>query len=163
MGHRRCSCELVSHGKLGPVGDNERLARVAMHPTHFNKKGQVRPGVFPISHLMHTGLSLTRVDKIDSAELVAVIGDIVRTAAAESADEVLVGLAEAIRSLLDKEGERCLCVKDDPVLDQPDLRDNEAHAIVARSANQEEPEIRALRDALLTIFGSPKKTADIYS
>ncbi len=164
-GEDRCPCEAVSHGKLGPVENSERLARVALHPIHFKNSGALKPGVFPITQLMEGGLSLTRVDKIDREELEAVIADIAKAAKAAKAkfaEGVLLGRVDAIRALLDESGGRALCATDDPVVGQVGLRDNEAHALVLRSADQADPEIRALRGELLTIFGRVKKTAEVY-
>jgi hypothetical protein len=110
---------------------------------------------------METGLSLTRIDKIELAELVAVVADIVGSASAESAEGVLIGHVDAIRAILDVNGKRLLCVKDDPIVGEAGFRDNEAHAVLMRSADQKEPEMRALRSVLLTIFGEPQKIGDV--
>lgn len=150
-----CTCEEVARSKYGPVVDQERLARVGVNPRHFRKNGDLKPGIFPPSHLETKGLSVTRVDVIDVDELRKQAEAQLREEG-ETVKGVVLLLTAALRQECDQDGSRCLCVFDDPV------DGNEAHACILRSANQDETEIRRIRGKLLELFPKPTSLEDVY-
>lgn len=145
-----CSCECVSHGELGPVTDQEHLARVVVHPTHFRKDGSIKPGLFPLKHIRESGLSLMRADKMDEAEstkqAMAVCSE------GKKVSGVRLCRTGDLRAIVGQGG-RSLCVKDDPVKNHEGLPDNPAHAVSIRSQNQDDPEVLRIQGELTDLFG----------
>lgn len=157
-----CSCEDMSHGNLGEVQSVERLARI-LSPLHFDKKGRLKPSAFAITHLQEAGLSLVRVDKIDAAEIIAVASDIMKSSDQMELRGALVGSAQAIRDAKLPDGHRALCVKDDPVLGDKLLRDNEAHAVSVATRRVTEEDMKEVRMAIWGKFSPISNLSDIYS
>ena len=60
------------------------------------------------------------------------------------------------------EGRRSLCVKDDPIADDPHLPDNPAHAVAIRSHNQDEPEVLRIRGELMDRFSDLISIAEVF-
>lgn len=157
-----CTCEASPRSDLGSVSDCERLARVVTSPRHIGKNGQLKPGVFPPSHLGATekpgnlGLSLLRIDRLTAEET-----NLHAKAVADcSPDETPAGLlicdAVKLRDLryADSE-ERALCVLDDPVINDTRLPDNPAHAVIIRAGFlSDETETLRIRGKLLDLFGA---------
>ena len=155
-----CSCEDVSHGNLGVVGDTERLARL-LTDKHFNKSNTLKPSAFPISHIREAGLSLVRVDKVDSHELEAIAEDIRRLSGAVVNKGALLGSAAAIKKLYYQDT-RAMCVKDDPVLNDAKARDNPAHAISVATRRISEEDAKEIREQLLDIFSPVERLMQIF-
>lgn len=159
----RCTCEQHSHGELGVVEDGERVARVVTSPNHIRKDGTLKPGTFPKSHIAQSGLSLMRVDHMNVASIETVSEAIAGTKAGETLKGLAMCKAEGLRSITD-EGttDRSLCVVDDPVLDDPSMPDNPAHAIAIKSAEQDEAEILRIQGMLLDLFGGVTPIASVH-
>lgn len=167
-----CSCERVGHGDLGPVSDVERLTRIVPSSKHISmKNGDVKPSALAVTHLRLKGLSLTRIDKVDRAELAVIAADVAKTLPGNSVSGYLIAVAWHLRDLVDEPGCRLICVKDDPVEGVPNLRDNPAHALTVLirpgsvdvwPGSNEEPEVRALRGRLLDLFRPLRQLADVY-
>lgn len=148
-----CTCEHESHGDLGPVGDGERLARLVTSPNHFRKSdGRLKPGVFPLSHIQMSGVSLMRVDHMAKDFVVEVSTAIAAQISDQTPSGLLVQSAEAVRSLVDSNSVRSLCVVDDPVLDSHPLPDNPAHALAISSKVRSEEEILEIQSDLYELF-----------
>lgn len=148
-----CSCELESHGNLGSVKDAERLVRVVFNPNHIRKKcGGLKPGVFPLSHIAKSGLSLMRLEHLTPEELAQKSKDVADSAEGQGVAGVLVGKASRIRGMVDSDARRLMCVVDDPVINHPKIPDNIAHAISVSSIERSEDDIQELRADLLDLF-----------
>lgn len=146
-----CSCEQVSHGDLGPVDPNERLARV-VPSRHISKDGGVKTGLFPPSHIKLSGLSLMRMDKMTSEELIFHADVIAQFKTGDVVEGICVCITRLLREIVGDDGRRSLCVVDDPVENDPSLPDNPAHAIAIRSNSQGDDEIMRIRAELIMIF-----------
>jgi|JI10StandDraft_1071094.scaffolds.fasta_scaffold1347569_1 hypothetical protein len=161
---RDCSCEDCSTSEHGVVAHAERLARVVISPNHINAKGEVKPGVLPLSHIVGQGLSLIRRDKIDQAEMTKQAEAIAATQDGGEVKGLMITRAEAARQILDASGkERGLCVVDDPVRDDKALPDNPAHAVIIGKGTEPEQEKMRLREALLKGFGPLTAIVDEYA
>jgi hypothetical protein len=115
----------------------------------------LRPGIFPPSHLEYKGLSVTRVDVIDLAELTEQAQmQVINTG--ETVGGILLLKADEIRSEVDGNGNRSLCAFDEPV------EGNEAHACILRSASQDETEVRRLRGRLLELYPTTTRLSEVY-
>ncbi len=147
-----CACEAESHGDLGPVDDRERLARLVTSPNHFRKDGGLKPGVFPLSHIRTSGLSLMRVDHMAETVITDISHKIAAQKRGESPSGLLIGTALQLRALKDDAEHRLLCVIDDPVLDAPPFPDNPAHAIAVSAKERSDEEILEIQSTLLELF-----------
>lgn len=158
-----CSCELEAHGDLGSVEDSERLVRVVFNPNHIRKKdGKLKPGVFPLSHIAKSGLSLMRLEHLTPGELAAHSQNVANSSIGQSVEGLLVGRASQIRGMLDSKSCRLMCVVDDPVLNDPNIPDNIAHAISISSVVRTDDEIQELQADLLEIFSDIVKVSDAH-
>lgn len=158
-----CSCEEMSHGNMGPVADEERLARV-LSDLHFDKRGRLKPSAFAISHLKSSGLSLVRVDRINSEELDAVARDVMKSSPSTEPRGALVGAARLLRDAEFPEGVRALCVKDDPVIDDPNgARDNPAHAISVATHEISDADVMEIRGKIWKQFSPIYELNQVYS
>lgn len=147
----------MARGELGPVDDDEDIARVVLSPAHIRKSdGKIKPGVFPPSHIKERGLSLLRITRMADAEVERQANAIAGNLPGNQPVGLLVCVASRVRALNDDDDRRALCLFDDPVKDDPDLPDNPAHACAVRSADQNELAVRKMRGQLLEIFGDPK-------
>ncbi|WP_049735576.1 hypothetical protein [Rhizobium ecuadorense] len=151
-GAQYCACEAESHGDLGPVSDDERLARLVTSPNHFRKDGGLKPGVFPLSHIKSSGLSLMRVDHMQEVAITDISHKIARQKEGESPSGLLIRSALELRSLRDEVEDRLLCVVDDPVLDAPPFPDNPAHAIAVSAKERSDEEILEIQSTLFELF-----------
>jgi hypothetical protein len=161
-----CSCEEVSHGELGPVADDERLARVVTHPNHFRKDGSFKPGMFAISDIKGNkkdgGLSLMRADHMNEAELTRQAEAVAGCKVGETIRGIRICKARELRSVADSGGARSLCVKDDPVRDDLVLPDNPAHALSVGSLSHDDPEALRIQGVLVKLFGPLMSIADFF-
>lgn len=159
-----CACESQSRGEIGPVGNDERVGRVVTHPFHFTKKGELKPGVFPPSHIAGNGggLSLLRVDKLNTAELNTIASAIAGTKEDAQLRGLLLGQVARLREIVDDEGIRSLCVIDDPIAGDDKMPDNPAHAVAVRSGEQDASEVERIRIELLDLFSDVTAVADVH-
>ena len=159
-----CGCESVSHGELGPVQNHEILGRVVTNPNHVRKDGSLKPGLFPTSHLMHTGLSLIRVDQLSLPVLTDVVSFIVSSMHEQTLEGLSLASAEQLRSIKDEvSGSQSLCVTENPIIDEPPEPDNPAHVIALRSSSQDETEIIRIKGILMDMFGKPLAVSECQS
>lgn len=144
-----CSCEATSHSQLGPVADTETLARLVIAPMHINQRnGLPSPAAFQVTDLMERGLSVLRRDHTDDEELRRQGTKLCKNKPDRSLECVMLGSADEIRQLLDRQGQRAFCLVDDEVEDQP------THAIIMRSSDQDNLEMKELRGRLMKIFAT---------
>jgi hypothetical protein len=151
-----CSCETFAHGDLGLIEPEEPLARVVCDPRHISRKDRsIKPGVFPPSHIAEKGLSLMRPRHLSDAELKMHADAIASHDEKDIAVGVIEGEARAIRALVEADGNRSVCLFDDPVKDDPDIPDNPAHALLVAARQMPAEDIAEIRTRLLTeVFGS---------
>jgi hypothetical protein len=149
----------VAHGVLGPVEPDEIVARVVCDPRHLTKNGSIKPGVFPPSHIAKKGLSLMRPGHL-TAEGLKMHSDAV---AAHDVRDTAVGVIECkasiIRALVDADGTRSVCLFDDPVIDEPALPDNLAHALLIVAKEVPDEDVAEIRTRLLLAFGDLRRFA----
>lgn len=148
-----CPQEFEELGTLGPIENAEVLVRVVRSPEHLTKKKELKPSLFPLSHIRKTGVSVTRSGKMPIKELVSYV-----RAVAEMKDgQQLYGLRSAtagqIRDIKLVGDRRALCVIEDPAFDIPNVPDNPAHAIaIASIGDIQEDTIIEIQLALIKIF-----------
>jgi hypothetical protein len=112
-----------------------------------------------------SGLSLLRTDKMDEAELARQANAVAGAKPGETVHGVALCSAEAIRGIYDSSDRRSLCVKDDPVKDDPKLPNNPAHAVLIQAARgrEEDPtEAMRLRGILIDLFSGSTPIANVY-
>jgi len=149
-----CSCEGVAHGELGAVLDDERVVRIVTSPRHV-KNGRLKPGAFPLSHIEKSGLSVVRREHLTDDQLKVLAAEIAGRSDAEVPYGTLIGSAAQIRSVINTEGERSLCLFDDPVVNDGTLSDNPAHALVIKSGCSDDT--LRLQGQLLEIFDTVQR------
>jgi hypothetical protein len=130
---------------------------------HFKNNGTLKPSAFSPTDIKRRGVSLVRGDLIDLGEMTAIAADIVRLHKAKEARGALVGDASALREKADVAGVRALCLIDDPVRNEDNVRDNEAHAITLASNDLEDDDVLELRFWLLRSFGDAKPLQELYA
>jgi len=142
----RCSCEPVAIGPHGPIADDEALYRAAFSPHHLDKKGRLKPSVFPPSHIAKKGLSLVRTEKIETSTLANFCSSL---AAMQKGREWCGGYefrCSVLREITDQDGQR-ICVFDDPTKAGNGVPANDAHAIAVSHdgamSDEDAMEIRA--------------------
>ena len=150
---------------MGRVASDERLARIVRSPRFYNPKTKaIKAGIFSLSEIRKSGISLIRIDKISRDELLdAALA--VTMHAPEGGTLAGVGLLEAsrIRAIICPKSERYLCVKDDPVVNQPPLPDNPAHALAEAARVLSEVEAIEIQTELKFIMGQLVEPIDIKS
>ncbi|MEY9560520.1 hypothetical protein [Sinorhizobium fredii] len=156
-----CPCENESHGDLGPVADEENVARVIVSPNHFRKgSNALKPSAFPLSHIATSGLSLLRTDCMDSDQAHQLSCAI----AGQMQNQTAVGLAKlstsALRGLRDDEDVRMLCVVDDPVAESESMPANPGHAFAISSISRSDPEILAIQQAIYDLVNDIERFDD---
>jgi len=161
MSEEVCSCEKVAHGELGVIEPDESVARVVCNPCHIAADGSIKTGVFPPKHIATTGLSLMRLKHLSEQELRKHADDIAAHKPEDVAAGVIGGRVASIRSLVDRDGVRSVCVFDDPVFGEENLRDNPAHALLIAATKSAVDDVAEIRTKLLKqIFGPLRRFGD---
>lgn len=160
----RCTCEQVARSELGPIENGERLARVVTSPNHFRKDGSLKPGTFPLTHILKSGLSLVRVDALQREEMKNISEAITGQKPGEELKGIIVCGTGSLRSISEEgSDQRALCVLDDPITDDNVLPDNPAHAIAISAVVQDETEVLRIQGLLLECFEGPIPIDDVYN
>lgn len=150
-----CSCELVSHGKLGRIEPVEMVSRVVCDPRHIRKSdGTLKPGIFPPSHIQRSGLSLLRTAHLSPEDLRRHADAVAGHDPKDRAVGTIDCPASKIRAIVDDEGFRWICLYDDPVKNDPKLPDNPAHATLIASREVGEDDVVEIRTRLTLAFGA---------
>ena len=158
-----CSCETVGSGQLGPVADEERIVRVVLNPRHLTKKGELKPSLFPLSHLK-SGLSLMRADHLDQGSMQVHADHIGSTMESQTAKGVVLCLAHEIRADTHPEHNgRSMCLIDDPIIASESEPENPAHALAVTSLVEEETELLRLQQFLAGTFGKLMDIQQVYA
>ncbi len=131
----RCTCEAVSRGEHGIIADEELLGRIIFSPQHINAKGAIKPGLFNLTDIKTRGLSLVRVNKIESGELKVFAEAVAGMIPNRSLQGYANFLTSVPRNLFDDEGGRRACVFDDPVEADGPIPENPAHALLISAIN----------------------------
>lgn len=156
-----CSCENEAHGDLGPVANEETVARVIVSPNHFRKGGNaLKPSAFPLSHIAVSGLSLLRTDCMDGEQA----HELSRAIAGQMLNQTAVGLAKLhtseLRGLRDDGDVRMLCIVDDPVAESESMPENPGHAFAITSISRSDPEILAIQQAIYDLVNNIERFDD---
>lgn len=155
-----CSCESITHGTIGPIDDKEQIARVVCSPRHIMKSdGSIKPGVFPPKHIAEKGLSLIRSSYLNAEELKMHAEIIASHNPKDNAVGTIEATAESIRSLVNEEGNRCVCLFADPIENIEDIPDNPAHALVIATPNLTAEDVAEVRTRLLLLFSPLRQFA----
>lgn len=156
-----CTCEEQAHGHFGIVSNDERLVRL-LTDRHFSNAGKLKTSAFDLSDIMDGGVSLVRASLIGVLEFQAVAEDIRKSAKASEVRGALISIAQDLRALRRPDGERLLCVKDDPVIDKPPLRDNPAHAITMSTKPIDRLFAQEIRDQLLSMSNHARYLNEVW-
>ena len=155
-----CSCEAVAHGELGIILPDELVARVVCGPRHIAKKDQsIKPGIFPPSHIATMGLSLMRTNYLSEEDLRKHADAIAAHDEKDSAVGVIECKVSLIRTLVEQDGLRSVCIFDDPVIGDPMVQDNPAHALLIAARELPLEDIAEIRDRLLRVFSGLRRFA----
>ena len=142
-----CRCEQFPIGPLGPIGDHETLVRLVHSPEHVRKNGDLKPSVFPPSHILKSGLSLVRVDMTNPLEL----ADLGNANAAQKEGRSWAGYL-AFEASLPRQiminGDRAVCVWEDPVPARGGVPANDAHALLVANRELNEADALEIRSKL---------------
>lgn len=164
-----CTCEEVPRGPLGLLNSNERVARVVVNPSHIAKKGGLKPGLFPPSHIKTAGLSLVRVDLISLEELkklgnaIASVVPVGKDGAQPKLAGFVTCLVESLRKEVSTDADhRTLCVHDDPTEAENDLPENPAHAIAVGTLVHDDSEIERIRLRMIDLFTPLMQAENVY-
>lgn len=157
-----CKCERNSHSEYGPVKDDERLVRI-LTDKHYRKSDcSLLPTAFNLKDIRSSGVSLVRIDKIKIAEFQEIAENIKCLSHAKAVEGALTAKASLLRARTRSDNARELCVVDDPVRNEPNVRPNEAHCIAVSSVEIDELDAKEIRDRLLTEFSEARYLSDIY-
>jgi hypothetical protein len=114
--HLRCSCEAVALSDLGLIRSDEVVARILFNPQHIKADGTVRSGLFSPTDIRKRGVFLVRPAHLTPEALTNLAKAIVANYhKPRTAEGVIQCKAERLRAIVDAEGERLLCLFDDPV------------------------------------------------
>lgn len=147
-----CDCENLDKGHYGRVANDEQLIRIVKSPRHLTKKGEVKPNLFPLSDIRTNGVSLLRAGKISDDEILRQTNAITALGNGEEFHGWRIADCETIRLVTDEAENRSLRVLDDPVVNDPHIIDNHAHAIALQARSSDESEILRLQGELMEIF-----------
>ena len=155
----------MARSKFGEIGA-ETLDRIVRSPEHFIKgTTRLKPSIFPPSHISHKGLSLNRVDKLPVEDFCAFCDAVAKMKPDQEWKGGFQFAAEIIRSFKDADGNRTLCLFDDPVEEiktpQGVIPANDGHAIVIASDNNiPEEDVKEIRAHLLEVGRFVEKPTD---
>jgi hypothetical protein len=148
-----CSDEKKPRGKFGPVQGGEMLARIVKSPEHFNRTGQIKPGLFPKSHITKSGLSITRLEKIKDNDFKEYCNAVAEMKEGQKLAGIRKVLTSRIWQILNENRTRAFCVIEDPAPQIGELPANEAHAVAVTSLPVEsDDEIIRLQTELTQAF-----------
>jgi hypothetical protein len=158
-----CTCENVALSAHGLIAHSETIVRVVLSPRHLDKNGNLKPGLFPPSHIVQKGLSLTRSDKVSPDELRRIAFEVASTLEDQTPYGLSYSRADKLRVLNDNRRE--LCLFDDPVTVAHGGFENSAHALLISTtketidylSNQPGPHALKLQDLVMQAFSDPVK------
>ena len=143
----------------GRVQDNERMARAAIDPIHFNpKSGQVKVAFIRHDDIAHGNLSVWRLGKLPAQQGEGLLNFFEeRSNPDHRIDSVYAPPASALRTLVLPESGRGFSVIDDTQTGPNDEDVNPAHAAITlcqhkRDHGQDEVKLTFAREALKNLF-----------
>ena len=155
-----CSCESVALSELGVIGPEEVVARVLFNPQHIKADGTVRSGLFSPTDIREKGISLVRPEHLTPEALKAQADALAANYhKPRTAEGVIECKAEKVRAILDGQGERLLCLFDDPVEAKGDLPANPAHAMAIAAREVSDADISKIKTLLTLAFGPLRRFA----
>jgi len=154
----RCSCECVSVGDLGVIAADEVVARILFNPQHIKADGTVRSGLFSPKDIREKGVSLVRPKHLTPEALKAQADAVAENYhKPRTAEGVIECEARKVRAILDDDGERLLCLFDDPVEAKAGLPENPAHATAIGARKITDADIPQIKTLLTLAFGPLRK------
>jgi hypothetical protein len=158
--HLSCSCESVALSELGLIGLEEVVARILFNPQHIRGDGTVRPGLWSPTDIRKKGVSLVRPEHLSPEALKAQADALAANYhKPRTAEGVIECKSEKIRAIFDGQGERLLCLFDDPVKATEALPANPAHAMAIAAREVSDDEIPQIKTMLTLAFGPLRRFA----
>lgn len=149
-----CSCESVALSDLGIIGPQEVIARILFNPQHIKADGTVRSGLFSPTDIREKGVSLVRPEHLTPEGLKAQADALAENYhKPRTAEGVIECKAETVRAIIDGQGERLLCLFDDPVKATQALPANPAHAMAIATREVTDADISQIKTLLTLAFG----------
>ena len=149
-----CSCEAVPQSHLGVIGPEEVIARILFNPQHIRIDRTVRSGLFSPTDIREKGVSLVRSEHLTpealKAQADAIAANYHKPLRAEG---VIECKAAHVRAMLDTQGERLLCLFDDPVEAKKGIPANPAHATAIAAREVTDADIPQIKTLLTLAFG----------
>ncbi|NYD91451.1 hypothetical protein [Sphingomonas melonis] len=156
----QCQCDVVAQSAYGIVEDDEVVVRI-LTDSHFNG-AKLQTSAFKLTDIIADGVSMSRLRMMDVAEFQAVAEDIRRLADAVEVKGAFAIQAAALRALRDENGNRTLCLFDDPVISHPGERDNPAHCMAVSPNRIERADAQEIRFHLMTIFREARYLHELW-
>jgi hypothetical protein len=147
----KCSCEAIARGPCGLITNDEVIARLVFSPDHIRASDKsVKPGAFPLSHIKEKGLSLVRPKQMSAKALKT----FAKAVAGITEDREWYGQFEFVaglpRSLTDDDGNRSVCVFEDPTEKDGRVPENPAHTLLISAIHpMTEADAKEVRAALV--------------
>ena len=140
-----------STGGPGPVLDQEEVARLLYRDDHLTADGRLTPAALPTSDLLEPereGLSVGRLVHLTAHDIRRLVAERERRAPANRFSGGGVAMTADVRNLRTRDGQRELCVVDDP------REGFDAHALVrlANPGAYNRGSVRRLRERLIDLF-----------
>tara|TARA_R110000868_G_C10919814_1_gene765588 strand:- start:69 stop:578 length:510 start_codon:yes stop_codon:yes gene_type:complete len=144
-----CPCERESHSDLGPIADDERIARI-VRSIHLNKKGALKINLFSEKDLTQQGGSFNRLNHEDGDSAVARAKKTLEQSNHQY-HGLAISTAENVRKL-HIDDKRAACVVDSEIKDMPPYDDNPFHGDIWGVDGLPAEDIEQLRNELLALF-----------
>ena len=155
-----CSCESVALSDLGLIGPEEVIARILFNPQHIKADGTVRSGLFSPKDIREKGVSLVRPEHLSPEALKAQADAVAANYhKPRTAEGVIECKAEKVRAIFDGQGERLLCLFDEPVKATATLPANPAHAMAIAAREVSDADIPQIKTMLTLAFGPLRRFA----
>ena len=158
---QRCfSCESIALSDLGVIGPEEVVARILFNPQHIKADGTVRSGLFSPTDIREKGVSLVRLEHLTPEALMAQANAVAaKYHKPRTAEGVIECEAKKVRAIFDTQGERLLCLYDDPTKAMKDLPANQAHATAIAAVELTDADISQIKTLLTLAFGPLRRFA----
>jgi hypothetical protein len=158
--HPCCSCESVALSELGLIGPGEIVARILFNPQHIKADGTVKSGLWSPTDIRKKGVSLVRPEHLSPEALKAQADALAANYhKPRTAEGVIECKAEKVRAIFDDQGERLLCLFDDPVKATEALPANPAHALAITAREVSDADIPQIKTMLTLAFGPLRRFA----
>ncbi len=158
--HLYCSCESVAQSELGLICPEEVVARILFNPQHIKADGSVKSGLWSPTDIRKKGVSLVRPEHLQPEALKAQADALAANYHKHRTAEGMIECkAERVRAIFDDQGERLLCLFDDPVKPTATLPANPAHAMAIAAREVSDADISQIKTMLTLAFGPLRRFA----